>query len=128
MIGEEIKKARKAKKMSMAELGEKVGACPATIYKIECGATATLKTSLALRLSEVLDMPMSRLTGEESDDSEIGEIYEKVKESGENARRLEEYCAASGDEGLAKKAEMIRKAADLFYEAARDAYEYARKI
>ena len=62
-IGERIKQARKARRMSQKELAEKIGTTPQTIGRYEADGRRP-KADAMLKIASALNVPVSELLGE----------------------------------------------------------------
>ena len=71
MVGERIRNSRKRLKLTMKELGEKVGLHESTISRYENGDIANLNIEKIKEFAYVLNVPVSYLTGWNSSPSEV---------------------------------------------------------
>lgn len=73
-IGEKIKKIRLEKKMTLEELGNKVGVGKSTVRKWETGIIANMKRDKIQKLADALDVPVWELMEWDKPDSIQGNI------------------------------------------------------
>ena len=99
-IGQRIKKSRKKAKLSMAELGERVGIHHSTISRYEAGYVQSLDIDKLIKIAKVLNVSADYLMG--WDVNEVGEeekllkpISKYLKASDftkEEAKQIIDYC------------------------------------
>jgi len=60
-LGELIRSKREQRKLSVREAAEAVGTNPSYLYELEQGKTVNIRLPLAVKLSQVLKLPLSIL-------------------------------------------------------------------
>jgi len=86
-IGEEIKKARKSKKLSQFELAELIGVDEKQIYRIESGITSP-KLEVFLKIADILNLKIKCFEFIDINPMYTSEIIEIVNKSSENKRKI----------------------------------------
>ena len=96
-IGEKIKKARKEKKLSLAELGSMVNVSPSYIYRIEKGERSCVSLNILKQIATALEIDFGRLIEDDTikKDTEwkkvVVEIFQKTfKSSLTESQKLEQ--------------------------------------
>ena len=104
VIGENIRKARKALKMSQDELAEKTGANRVTISKYECGDYLPSVPALE-KLAAALHTTTSELTGAKTD--ERWDLSERIRNN-PDLRILFNQAKNAKPEHIRAAAEMLK--------------------
>ena len=106
-IGERIKQARKARRMSQKELAEKIGTTPQTICRYEADGRRP-KADAMLKIAEALNIPVSELLGEprpatstDHTESRLNQLMEECGELISTAARYRRHL--HGDRTLNEK-------------------------
>ncbi len=86
-IGNEIKKARKLKKLSQFELAELTGVDEKQIYRIEAGISSP-KLENFLKIANVLNLKINYFNQIDTNQKYIKEIVEILDNSSENNRKI----------------------------------------
>ena len=95
-IGNRIREARKAKGLTMKDLGEKVGLAESTIQRYEIGKIKSLDTDLLNRIAIVLEVKNSYLVGwdnnekisKENSNVKVKELVNKILALSDENRKL----------------------------------------
>lgn len=111
-IEENIRKYRKLKRMSQAELGELVGLAPSAISMYEGGQREPPVSSLR-RIAEALDVPLAILLGKDSDggyyiDPTTADTAQEMFEN-PDLRMLFDAARDSRPEDLQMAADLLRR-------------------
>lgn len=80
-FGQRLRKFRMAKKLSLQELADAVGASKAHVWDLETGKTKNPSLTLLTAFSRALDIPIRELVGETetTDDSQLAPLFRDLR-------------------------------------------------
>lgn len=80
-FGQRLRKYRMAKKMSLQELADAVGASKAHVWELETGKTKNPSLALLTAFSRALDVPIKELVGETetTDDAQLAPLFRDLR-------------------------------------------------
>lgn len=95
MIGEQVKKLRESKKMSMTELAEKAGVAKSYLSSLERNLQTNPSIQFLEKIAAVLGVPVDALLFDEMNrdtlDSEWVKIVEEAMKSGVSKQQFREF-------------------------------------
>lgn len=80
-FGQRLRKFRMAKKLSLQELADRVGASKAHVWDLETGKTKNPSLGLLTEFSKALDVPILELVGEtdKTEDPQLAPLFRELR-------------------------------------------------